>query len=307
MKRITNSIISYFTFTKGERRGSLLLLFIILLLLILPFIYSKYIHKEVAWDSKIQSIADSFFLSLKDVEVANAAKQVRVEREEAAEPSVDKPFPFDPNTATLHEFIRLGFSDKQAKVILRYRSKGGFFASPQDFRKMYVVDPASFARLEPFIVIHSSAKVTHKDTMVNLSAATEPFVPVSINSADTTELTRINGIGKTFAKRIVAYRNLLGGFYSPTQLTEVYGISMEMVETIIPQIQIDTAQIKKVNLNTISYDELRKHPYISDYQAKAIVYYRSKVKQINSPNEIFKNNLITKEDFYRVRNYLSVD
>lgn len=82
---------------------------------------------------------------------------------------------------------------------------------------------------------------------------------------------------------------------------------MDMVEKMAPQLQIDTILIKKVNLNTVSYDELRKHPYISDYQAKAIIYYRSKVKQINSPNEILKNNLITKEDFYRVKNYLSVD
>jgi len=272
----------------------------------LPTIYGKYIHKEVTLDSRVQSLADSFFLSLKDVDLASTAKQVRVEREEVAAAKVAEVFPFDPNTATLGDFVRLGFSDKQAKVILRYRSKGGFFATPKDFSKMYVVDSAAYQRLEPYIAIKDRIKTTHLDSSATL-VATEVFIPVSINSADTAELTRVNGIGRTFAKRIVAYRNLLGGFYSPTQLTEVYGISMDMVEKMASQLQIDTILIKKVNLNTVSYDELRKHPYISDYQAKAIIYYRSKVKQINSPNEILKNNLITKEDFYRVRNYLSVD
>lgn len=306
MKRFVKNMTSYFTFTKGERLGIIILLFIILLLLILPTIYGKYIHKEVTLDSRVQSLADSFFLSLKDVDLASTAKQVRVEREEVAAAKVAEVFPFDPNTATLGDFVRLGFSDKQAKVILRYRSKGGFFATPKDFSKMYVVDSAAYQRLEPYIAIKDRVKTTHLDSSATL-VATEVFIPVSINSADTAELTRVNGIGRTFAKRIVAYRNLLGGFYSPTQLTEVYGISMDMVEKMAPQLQIDTILIKKVNLNTVSYDELRKHPYISDYQAKAIIYYRSKVKQINSPNEILKNNLITKEDFYRVRNYLSVD
>ncbi|KAF5069905.1 Helix-hairpin-helix motif protein [anaerobic digester metagenome] len=306
MKRFVKNITSYFTFTKGERLGIIILLFIILLLLILPTIYGKYIHKEVTLDSRVQSLADSFFLSLKDVDLASTAKQARVDREEVAAAKVVEVFPFDPNTATLGDFVRLGFSDKQAKVILRYRSKGGFFATPKDFSKMYVVDSAAYQRLEPYIAIKDRVKTTHLDSSATL-VATEVFIPVSINSADTAELTRVNGIGRTFAKRIVAYRNLLGGFYSPTQLTEVYGISMDMVEKMAPQLQIDTILIKKVNLNTVSYDELRKHPYISDYQAKAIIYYRSKVKQINSPNEILKNNLITKEDFYRVRNYLSVD
>lgn len=306
MKRFVKNITSYFTFTKGERLGIIILLFIILLLLILPTIYGKYIHKEVTLDSRVQSLADSFFLSLKDVDLASTAKQARVEREEVAAAKVAEVFPFDPNTATLGDFVRLGFSDKQAKVILRYRSKGGFFATPKEFSKMYVVDSAAYQRLEPYIAIKDRVKTTHLDSSATL-VATEVFIPVSINSADTAELTRVNGIGRTFAKRIVAYRNLLGGFYSPTQLTEVYGISMDMVEKMAPQLQIDTILIKKVNLNTVSYDELRKHPYISDYQAKAIIYYRSKVKQINSPNEILKNNLITKEDFYRVRNYLSVD
>lgn len=306
MKRFVKSMTSYFTFTKGERLGIIILLFIILLLLILPTIYGKYIHKEVMLDSRVQSLADSFFLSLKDVDPASTAKQARVEREEVAAAKVAEVFPFDPNTATLGDFVRLGFSDKQAKVILRYRSKGGFFATPKDFSKMYVVDSAAYQRLEPFIAIKDRVKTTHLDSSATL-VATEVFIPVSINSADTAELTRVNGIGRTFAKRIVAYRNLLGGFYSPTQLTEVYGISMDMVEKMAPQLQIDTILIKKVNLNTVSYDELRKHPYISDYQAKAIIYYRSKVKQINSPTEILKNNLITKEDFYRVKNYLSVD
>ncbi len=306
MKRFVKNMTSYFTFTKGERLGIIILLFIILLLLILPTIYGKYIHKEVTLDSRVQSLADSFFLSLKDVDLASTAKQARVEREEVAAAKVAEVFPFDPNTATLGDFVRLGFSDKQAKVILRYRSKGGFFATPKDFSKMYVVDSAAYQRLEPYIAIKDRVKTTHLDSSATL-VATEVFIPVSINSADTAELTRVNGIGRTFAKRIVAYRNLLGGFYSPTQLTEVYGISMDMVEKMAPQLQIDTILIKKVNLNTVSYDELRKHPYISDYQAKAIIYYRSKVKQINSPNEILKNNLITKEDFYRVKNYLSVD
>ncbi len=306
MKRFVKNMTSYFTFTKGERLGIIILLFIILLLLILPTIYGKYIHKEVTLDSRVQSLADSFFLSLKDVDLASTAKQARVEREEVAAAKVAEVFPFDPNTATLGDFVRLGFSDKQAKVILRYRSKGGFFATPKDFSKMYVVDSAAYQRLEPYIAIKDRIKTTHLDSSATL-VATEVFIPVSINSADTAELTRVNGIGRTFAKRIVAYRNLLGGFYSSTQLTEVYGISMDMVEKMAPQLQIDTILIKKVNLNTVSYDELRKHPYISDYQAKAIIYYRSKVKQINSPNEILKNNLITKEDFYRVKNYLSVD
>lgn len=306
MNRRINRIKDYFTFSRGERLGIIVLLFIIVLLLFLPMAYRKYLRKEVRFDSNIQAVADSFFASLKDIDDDAPRNTFRIEQEEAPLVSKSEEFPFDPNTATLRDFVRLGFSEKQAQVILRYRSKGGAFASPKDFSKMYVVDSATFKRLKPYITIHIPSSTKPLDTVAKAHVAAV-FVPVCINTADTMELTRVKGIGKTFAKRIVNYRTLLGGFQEANQLTEVYGITTEAVEQIAPQISVDASLIKPINLNTVSYDELRKHPYITDYQAKAIIYYRSKVTQIRATTEVVENNLISKEDFSRIKNYLSID
>lgn len=93
---------------------------------------------------------------------------------------------------------------------------------------------------------------------------------IEINGADTTLLMKIPGIGSYYASRIVRYRERLGGFASAQQLEEIDGLP----ESSIAYIKIDEQQIHKLNLNKLTLNQLKKHPYLNFYQAKEICDYR---------------------------------
>lgn len=120
-------------------------------------------------------------------------------------------FRFDPNTVSAGELERLGFSEKQAASIVAYREKGGCFNRPEDFARSYVVSDEMFARLEKWIDI--------------------PLL--NINEADSAAFDALPGIGPAFARRMVTYRESLGGLYSsPDQLLEIYNFDEERYEKI---------------------------------------------------------------------------
>ena len=104
----------------------------------------------------------------------------------------------------------------------------------------------------------------------------EEKILVDINFADSIELRRIKGIGKVFSRRIVKYRELLGGFTNIAQLKEVYGMDFEKFSSIKKQIQLTTTTINKINLNTDNFKTILRHPYISYDLTKNIFSERDK-------------------------------
>jgi len=97
---------------------------------------------------------------------------------------------------------------------------------------------------------------------------------VELNTADTLTLQLLYGIGPTFSKRIVGYRDRLGGFVNKEQLLEVYGITPEQVDRMRPNITIDTSLLRKIQINSAGLKQLAKHPYIEYYQARDIIRLR---------------------------------
>ena len=92
------------------------------------------------------------------------------------------------------------------------------------------------------------------------SAKTDEMV--ELNSADTTRLKMLRGIGSGYAKMIVAYREKLGGFYKAEQLLEVYKFPDETYQKIKHQLSVDTTLIRKIKINEATVKELKSHPYI---------------------------------------------
>ena len=162
-------------------------------------------------------------------------------------------------------------------------------------------DSFTFKRLRPWVQITS---INQTDSS-RAQTPTEQVI-VEINSADSVALTKIRGIGRSFARRIVLYRNSLGGFYCTNQLLEVYGLNPEVVKSIQENIYIDSSLIRKLNLNLISYEELKGHPYITDYQAKSIIYYRSKRGSIGNVAELLDNKLLPKDRYEKIKPYFTV-
>lgn len=135
------------------------------------------------------------------------------------------------------------------------------------------------------------------------SRKTDDFV-IELNSADTAELRCLYGIGPVFAKRIVQYRNLLGGFFCKEQLLEVYGMDEDRYAGIVGHIVIDTTLVKKLAVNELSIAELKRHPYLDFYQAKAIVDYRKNGKHYGSFDDLRMVDLIDDETVTKLKGYI---
>lgn len=129
---------------------------------------------------------------------------------------------------------------------------------------------------------------------------------VEINSADTSELKKIPGIGSSFSNRIVKYHNLLGGYASLNQLTEVYGMNEELYNKIIPYLTI-LPKIKKIRVNDTSFEVLNRHPYISYKQAKVIIDICERKGKIESMNRLSLLEEFTDKDIKRLTPYLSFE
>ena len=158
-------------------------------------------------------------------------------------------FRFNPNTVSVEDLQRLGFSLRQAESIDHYRQKGGRFRRKSDFARSYVVADSVYERLEPFIDIPR----------------------LDINRADSAAFMTLPGIGKFFAGKMVSYRKELGGYSSVEQLLDIWHFDEEKLAGI--RDLISCSQPEPWPLWTAGEAELRSHPYIRS-SAHGIVLYR---------------------------------
>ena len=170
---------------------------------------------------------------------------------EKASPRRVESFRFNPNTVSLEDRMRLGFSEKQAQSILNYRAKGGRFRRPSDFAKSYVVADSVFDRLEPYIDIPR----------------------IDLNRADSAAFETLPGIGPYFASKMVSYRTSLGGYSHPEQLLEIYHFDREKYDAL--KDLIFCSPPVPYPLWTLSERDLARHPYISRDEAHSIILYRT--------------------------------
>ncbi|MBN1414701.1 MAG: helix-hairpin-helix domain-containing protein [Bacteroidales bacterium] len=288
----------YFTFSSRERTGIMVLLILIILVLGIN-LWLKYTpQQQTAYDYS----GFSHELELFSSSITPAENLSDSQSNEMNLPLI-RLFPFDPNTATEDELVKLGLDEKIARRVLVYRKKGGRFREKEDLLKIYGFDPAKFSILAPYITIESSDTVIHNARCYNRKEACNNE-QVEINSCDTSVLKRLKGIGPVLASRIVKYRRLLGGFYSIDQLTEVYGISDSLFQCIKDYLWIDTTLITRIPINEASEVQLCRHPYIGRYTGKAIVAYRKSTGCIYSMEELVINNIISRENEEKNRAYL---
>jgi DNA uptake protein ComE-like DNA-binding protein len=140
----------------------------------------------------------------------------------------------------------------------------------------------------------------------NYSKPFERSREVELNTADTIELRGLPAIGPWLARKIVEYRERLGGFYYPDQLLEVYRLTPGKLDTIWPYLRIDTTAVRKVDINRIPVDDLLKHPYLSRSQAKGLIAYREKHGPFNSLSDLKKCLLIDDKTFEKMHIYIEV-
>lgn len=113
------------------------------------------------------------------------------------------------------------------------------------------------------------------DAAVAAAPQKRPVV-VDLNEADTLTLQMLYGIGPTFARRIVRYRERLGGYYSVEQLREVYGMTDDRYQGLLPHVTVTTDSLRHIDINKVTIKELMRHPYVDSYQARDIIRWRDK-------------------------------
>ena len=211
-------------------------------------------------------------------------------------------FPFDPNTADSTQLLRLGLSKFQVRNIYKYRGNGGVFCTPSDFARLYGLTQKQYRELEPYIKISkdyrpaselvnqpsadsyplsSNTQSQYRDTLkFPLKIKEGEFV--MINSLDTNQYKKVPGIGSYYARRIADYGRRLGGYVSTEQLREINGFPEESIHFF----RFNQTHIKKINLNQLTLNQLKSHPYLDFYQARAIVDYRRLHEPLKSLDDL---------------------
>ena len=191
-------------------------------------------------------------------------------------------FAFDPNTADSTQLLRLGLQPWQVRNIYKYRAAGGIYRKKEDFARLYGLTVKQYRELEPYI--HISADYLPASTLIKEERRTERYerdtlrYPVKIaegeyidlNAADTSLYKKVPGVGSYYSRKIAEYGRRLGGFVSADQLDEIENFPSEAKKYF----SVNASDVHQLNVNRLSLNELKRHPYINYYQAKAITDYR---------------------------------
>lgn len=155
---------------------------------------------------------------------------------------------------------------------------------------------------------YSSARIS-QDSSSKKSKSSSAYTrkKIEINSADTLDFQSLKGIGPSFARRMVKYRELLGGYLRMDQLLEVYGMDSSRYALILPFISLNPALAKKIDLNHCSEDQLKAHPYIRWKLARVLTAYRTHHGPFSSIEDIRKIDLVTDSVFAKIAPYLKTN
>lgn len=224
------------------------------------------------------------------------------------------PSPFNPNTADSLTMLRAGLKPWQIGNVRKYVAKGGRWRNAEHFRQLYGLTDEQYERILPYLRFEtesaprefpkSSARRNQPDSAFHHFPKQEKYAPgtvIDINTADTTALKKIPGIGSYYAKRICEYRERMGGFVSTNQLHEIEGLPADLEKWI----KVDkNPTLTKVKINTATFKQIIRHPYLNYEQTKSIVRYRDKFGPLRSFQALSLDSNFQEKDFQRLAPYI---
>ena len=198
------------------------------------------------------------------------------------------PFRIDTMTA---KFLRaIGFTKRQAEAIADYNTLIGGFRDEEELCDYPIIGDSAGRRLAEYALFPERRRPLHD--------------PVELNTADSAALRSVVGIGEKSVAEIMRYRELLGGFSSVEQLSELKCVTESNYERILPQIRCDSCKISKIDINFADPKELMRHPYVSAKALRRIVKQRKLKGGWSGIEEMIEDDIFTKDEAERLAPYL---
>ncbi len=289
-----------FTFTKRERRGIFILLLIAFILLLYDA-FGPIKWKSFSYYSDFQYQVERFTLSQEKVKKEKSYLS-HSEPKKKFKPKKRRiePRPFDPNMMSFKQWLAMGLSEKQARTIEKYKRKGGRFRKPEDLRRIYCISEEEYEALSSYIVINE----LDEDDEDFIS---EVKIKLNLNEVNEEEIQQVSGIGPVFAKRIIKYRKMLGGYSSVNQLNEVYGMDTIRFQQVRSFFEVTLDSIHTISLNSASFRQILRHPYISKPTAAAICDYRKLHGSYKSVEELRSKQIVSDSLFQKIYLYFAAE
>jgi len=314
----------YFNFSRSEKNGIVVLVFLLLLLLVVLKLRLGEAKRAQLDFSAFETEIAQFKFALKDR--PPETYQTRLDKHIAARYDSLQLFDFDPNSTTFEQWLKLGLTEKQARTIQNYTTKGGKFYEKKDFRKMYGIRTKQYQILEPFLKIDKSklpALASRKRYEKTRRQKDEPlpvYAPFDPNTATAAELQKM-GVPAWLCKSLVNYRAKGGSFRKKSDLKKIYNFPDKLYANLEPYIQIPPRHTTRrktpaephftLELNSCDSVQLAKIPQLKPYHIKNILHYRDrlggflKVEQLKEV-KYFKAWLYDKIEKYLTVNSLKI-
>nr|WP_297784772.1 helix-hairpin-helix domain-containing protein [uncultured Allomuricauda sp.] len=280
---------SHFRFNKQERSGIFFLLFIVICL------QGGYYYVKANPSPR----ETDFALNISE---QNRIDSLKIHQAEAS----PKIYPFNPNYINDYKGYTLGLSVLELDRLFAFREQGKFVNSAKEFQKVTQISDSLLQIISPYFKfpdwVRNNQTVRKKESTVKKVTTIK-----DLNSATAEDLKSVYGIGETLSKRIVKFRDRLGGFLVNEQLYDVYGLKPEFADKALLQFQvIETPTVKKININKAGVDDLSKLIYINKSLAYNIIDYRDKNGLFASLQELSQVDQFPTEKLDRIALYLSL-
>ncbi|UAB75795.1 helix-hairpin-helix domain-containing protein [Mesoflavibacter sp. SCSIO 43206] len=259
---------SHFTFSNQQRNGIFLLLLLIIIIQLFIHFGSEYVFKTEVVSTQNNKELLAFINqidSLKKVEVENRKPKI---------------YPFNPNFITDYKGYTLGMSQDEINRLLEFRKQDQWINSTTQFQKVTKVSDSLLNKISPYFKFPDwITNPKPKKYSQNFSAKAKEKTSeqkIDINIATASQLQRVYGVGEALSARIIKYRTKINGFYDLVELTEVYGLSPEVIGNIKQHFNIKTPRlVNKIPLNKATRDQLVTIKYIDYEVAYSIIEQRT--------------------------------
>ena len=286
---------SHFVFNRSQRNGILFLIFFISGFLVISYYVDFSEENAMDMDSEEVIAIQRELDSLRTIDIASKKPKI---------------FSFNPNFITDFKGYTLGMSAEEIDRLLVFRKENKWINSVEDFKQVTKVSDSLLNKISPYFKFPdwvTNPKLKNK--YVKKRFKEKKFTQkIDLNLATQDQLEAVNGIGKAFSKRIIDYRNKLGGFTNDIQLYQVYGLDFQVANSILKEFTVKTPkEIIKMNLNSISASDISTIPSISFDIAKKIWEFRILNEGIKSFSELENIEGLTKRKLQGIQLYLKLE